>query len=72
MGGYDKDFQGESPLLDSEGLSNQNGEEDVVQDNEDESDSSNLRSVLSRIARDNRRAAKMPTKNSAVISDNKV
>lgn len=73
LGGYDKDFQeGESPLPDSGGLSDQNGEEDVVQDNEDESDSSSFHSVLSQIARDNRRAAKMPTKNAAVISDNEV
>lgn len=44
---YDKNFEeGESSLPDSRGLSNQNGEENVVQNNEDESNSSNLYLIL--------------------------
>lgn len=47
MEGYDKDFQErESPLPDFRGLNNQNKEGDVVQDNDNESDSSSLYSIL--------------------------
>lgn len=77
LGEYDKDLQeGDSPLQDSGGLSDydQDAEEDAVQDNEDESDSStaSFHSALSQIVQDDARAAKKQSKNAAVISDNEV
>lgn len=73
MGKYDKNFQEkELPLPDSKRLSDQNKEKDVVQDNEDEFDSSSFYSVLLQIMQDNQRTAKKPTKNAIVINNNKV
>lgn len=73
LGGYDKDLQEEeSPSPDSGGLSDQNGEEDVVQENEDESDFSSLHSVLLQIVQDNQHATRNQTKNTAVSSNNEV
>lgn len=54
LGGYNKDFHERKSLLpDSEGLNNQNGEEDERQDNKDKFDSSSLHSILLQIARNN-------------------
>ncbi len=68
--GYDKDlYEGKSSPAASGGLSDQDGDEEIVQDNEDESDSSSLHSVLSQIAREDRRAAKKQVKDVSVSSD---
>ena len=59
LGGYDKDLhEGKSSSVASGRLSDQDGDENIVQDIEDESDSSSLHSDLSQIAREDRRAAK--------------
>ncbi len=70
MGGYDKDLhEGKSSPVASGGLSNQDGDEDIVQDNEDVSDSSSLHSFVSQIARKDWHAAKKPVKDVPVSSD---
>ena len=70
LGGYDKDLhEGKSSLAASGGLIDQDGDEHIVQDNEDESDSSSLHSVLSQIAREDQRAAKKQAKDVLVSSD---
>lgn len=73
MGRYNKNFQEGKLLLPSfRGLSNQNGNKDIIQDNNDKSYFFSLYLILLQIAQDNQYAAKMPTKNLVVISVNKV
>ncbi len=59
LGGYDRNLYEEkwSPAA-SGGLSDQDEDEVIGQDNEDESDSSSLHPILLQIAREDRRAAK--------------
>lgn len=68
--------EGESWLQDSGGSSDydQDAEEDAIQDDEDESDSStaSFHSALSQIVQDDASTAKKQTKNVTVISDNEV
>ena len=54
LGGYERDLhEGKSPPAAFGELSDQDGDEDIVQDNEYETDSSSLHSVLLQIAQDN-------------------
>ncbi len=70
LGCYDKDLhKGKSSPAASGRLSDQDGDEDIVQDIEDESDSSSLHPVLSQIAQEDRRAAKKQVKDVPVSSD---
>lgn len=73
MGEYDKDFQeGKSLLPDSKRLNDKSKKENVVQDNENKSDSSSFHLILLQIAQDNWHVVKKLTKNAKIFSDNKI